>query len=103
MVRVPVMAGSVLVGVGDFAVADDVVDDDQGAFAGELERPFEVGGVVGLVGVDEDEVEGLAFSAWSWASESAAGPMRISTMLARPAGRCFPLRYGGVFGTRIPG
>ena len=44
-------------GVGDFSVADDVVGDDQGAGVGELESAGEVGGVVGLVGIDEDEVE----------------------------------------------
>ena len=47
-----------VVGVGDFAVADDVVDEDGGAGAGEADGPLEVVGVVGLVGVDEDEVEG---------------------------------------------
>src|SRR5947209_60312 len=44
--------------VDDLALADDVVGDDDGAGARELEGPVEVGGVVGLVGVEEDEVEG---------------------------------------------
>jgi len=39
------------------SVADYVVSDDDGAGAGELECPLEVGGVVGFVGVEEDKVE----------------------------------------------
>jgi hypothetical protein len=51
-------AGIGVVGVEDLAVADDVVADDDGAGMGEFEGPLEVGGVVGFVGVEEDEVEG---------------------------------------------
>ena len=46
------------VGVDDVAVADDVVGEDEGAGAGELEGRGEVFRVAGFVGVDEDEVEG---------------------------------------------
>jgi hypothetical protein len=41
----------------DVAFADDVVAEDNGAGAGEFDGPVEVVGVVGLVGVEEDEVE----------------------------------------------
>ena len=39
--RAPWTAGSVLCGVDDVAVADDVVDDDEGAGAGEADGPLE--------------------------------------------------------------
>src|SRR3546814_11502547 len=39
------------------AVPQDVIDGDQAAAAQQLQRRFVVGVVVGLVGVDEDEVE----------------------------------------------
>jgi hypothetical protein len=55
-------SGDACVGTGcieDFAVADYVVSDDEGAGAREFECTFEVDGVVGLVGVEKDEVEGL--------------------------------------------
>jgi hypothetical protein len=45
--------------IEDFAVADYVVSDDEGAGAREFECPFEVNGVVGFVSVEEDEVEGV--------------------------------------------
>ena len=48
-----------VVGVGYATVADDVVGEDEGAGTGELESPGKVVGVAGLVGVDEDEVEGF--------------------------------------------
>ena len=44
--------------VGEPAVADDVVADDQAAGPGVLEGPGEVLGAVDLVGVDEGQVEG---------------------------------------------
>ncbi len=47
-------------GIGDGALAHDVVHDDHRARPGEADRPFEVVGVRGLVSVDEDEVEGLS-------------------------------------------
>jgi len=47
--------GAVLVEYG--SVADYVVSDDDGAGARELKSPLEIGGVVGLVGVEKDEVE----------------------------------------------
>ena len=47
-----------VVGVEDGAFANDVVGDDDGARGGEAEGPVEIVGVVGLVGIDEDEVEG---------------------------------------------
>ena len=46
-------------GVEDLTFADDVVSDDEGSGVGEFECPFEVDGVVGLVSIEEDEVEGL--------------------------------------------
>ena len=46
-------------GVDDFSVADDVVGEDQGSGAGELEGCGEVKGIAVFVGVEEDEVEGL--------------------------------------------
>jgi len=52
-------AGIGIVGVDDGTVADDVVGEDEGAGARELDGPFKIVGVVGLVGVEEDEVEGL--------------------------------------------
>ncbi len=45
-------------GVDDGAFADDVVAENDAARAGELEGEAEVVGIVGLVGVDKDEVEG---------------------------------------------
>lgn len=39
-------------------VADDVVADDDRARARQLHRPVEIIRVVGLIGVDEDQVEG---------------------------------------------
>jgi hypothetical protein len=47
------------IGIDDGAVADDIIGEDQGAWAGEFEGLGEVGGIVDLVGVEEDEVEGL--------------------------------------------
>src|SRR5215831_2745770 len=43
--------------LSDGAVADYVVDDDKGAGSGKLDSPFQVPGIVGFVGVNEDEVE----------------------------------------------
>jgi len=51
-------AGVVALRVCDPAVADYVVGDDERAFVRELQGPIEIDGVVGFVGVDEDEVEG---------------------------------------------
>ena len=45
--------------VDDCAVADDVVCDDDCARLRKAQRPIEVCRVAGLVGIDEDEVEGL--------------------------------------------
>jgi hypothetical protein len=44
---------------GDHAVPDHVVDDDDRPDAAVAQRGAEVAGVVGLVGVDEREVERL--------------------------------------------
>jgi len=46
------------VGIDYAAFADYVIADYDGAGTREAKRPFEVGGIVWLVGVDEDEVEG---------------------------------------------
>ena len=45
--------------VDDLALADDVVGNDYRAGMGELDSPIKIGRVIGLVGVEEDEVEGL--------------------------------------------
>ena len=45
--------------VDDLSVADDVVSNDDGAGARELDCPCQVDRIVRLVGVEEDEVEGL--------------------------------------------
>ena len=55
--RTPFTFGSVLFVVDQRAVAHDVVGDDEAARARELQRPFEIGRVVRLVGVEEDEIE----------------------------------------------
>ena len=44
-------------GMDDGTVANHVVDDDDCAWAGEANSPFEIDGIVLLVGVDEDEIE----------------------------------------------
>src|SRR5580765_7392217 len=44
-------------GVGDRAVANHVVDNDEGARPGKLDGPLEIAGIVWLVGVNEDEIE----------------------------------------------
>src|ERR1043166_6258683 len=44
-------------GGGDRAVANHVVDNDEGARPGKLDGPLEIAGIVWLVGVDEDEIE----------------------------------------------
>ena len=48
-------------GIGDGAVADDVIADDHRARSRQFQRPFEIFGIVGLVGVDEDEIERTDF------------------------------------------
>jgi hypothetical protein len=48
----------VAVRVDELAETDDVVADDQAAGAGMVEGPGEILGRVGLVGVDEGQVEG---------------------------------------------
>ena len=45
------------VGVGDRAAPDDIVNDDRGSWPRQAQRPAQIFGVVGLVGVDEDEIE----------------------------------------------
>src|SRR5437763_10767713 len=50
---------------GDFPIADHIVDDDLAATPRQLERPFEVIGVTGLVGIDEDQIE-RRFADESW-------------------------------------
>jgi hypothetical protein len=59
-VKTPLRPGGVVGrgGVGEAAVTNDVVGDDQPAGADVVEGPGEVVGGVDLVGVDEDEVEG---------------------------------------------
>lgn len=47
-----------IAGIENGSVADDVVADDEGSGAGELDGPIEVVGIVGLVGVQEDKVKG---------------------------------------------
>jgi hypothetical protein len=47
-----------VIGIDDAAFADDVVGDDDCAGVREAEGPVEIVGVVRLVRVDEDEVEG---------------------------------------------
>ena len=51
-----------------------------------LSRPFEIVGVVGLVGVEEDKVEGCRL-VWAWrrARDSSALPTLRSTSEDRPA------------------
>ena len=43
--------------IGDSSIANHVIDKNEAAGMGEFESPFEVAGVVLLVGVDEDKVE----------------------------------------------
>ena len=45
-------------GVDHGSIADHVIDDDQAPGARELQSPGEIGRIGGLVGIDEDEVEG---------------------------------------------
>ena len=47
-----------VVGFDDGTFADDIVGDDDGAGTREADGPVEIVGIVWLVGVDEDEVEG---------------------------------------------
>lgn len=47
-----------IAGIDDGSVADNVVGEDECSGAGELDGPVQVVGVVGLVGVQEDKVEG---------------------------------------------
>src|SRR4051794_3671296 len=46
-------AGILAGGVDDFAIADDVVDDDNAAWARKFQRPGEIVRVAGLVRIDK--------------------------------------------------
>ena len=43
--------------VDHLALPHHIVDHDRGSRPGKAQGPFEIGRVIGLVGVDEDEVE----------------------------------------------
>ena len=45
-------------GVSDRPFSNDIVNDDERADARELQRPREVDGRAGFIGIDEDEIEG---------------------------------------------
>src|SRR5277367_2109387 len=48
------------VGIGrvkDLSIAHDVVSDDEGAGAGQLQGPLDVAGIIALICVDENEIE----------------------------------------------
>src|SRR5262245_33752473 len=49
--------GIAAVAIGNGAVADYVVHDDQRSGTRKLDGPLEIPGVVGLVSVDKDEIE----------------------------------------------
>lgn len=52
-------AGVVRVRLDDGTVANDVVDDDDGTWPGELQRGFEVSRITWFVSVDEHQIEWL--------------------------------------------
>jgi hypothetical protein len=54
-----------------------------------VQGPFEIGRVVRLVGVDEDEVERAEPLGLDFRSVSSAAPILISTMRSRPARATF--------------
>ena len=80
------------------AVADDVVDDDDRAAAGELQRPAEIVGGAGLVGVDEDEIERRprrrARAARRWRGRPESRPS-----LTTRRGRCSRAATSACFGS----
>ena len=80
------------------AVADDVVDDDEAAGAGEFQRPSEIIRKARFVGVDEDQVKRPA-AVWRPDRPGCPSPGRESlrptsarparAMLARATSACF--------------
>ncbi len=89
--------------VDDFAVADDVVADDQGAWASELEGECEVMRVVGLVGVDEDEVEGVGLLGDKLGERIESGPDANLNGFGQACAVDVGLCYGGVAGVELQG
>ena len=94
--REPRTLASVELRIDHLAVADDVVENDHRARTGEPDRPVEVGGVAGLVGVDEDQVERPCSRFRPAGSVSAAAPRWSSIRSESPARLMFSLRDRGV-------
>src|ERR1700684_1701585 len=60
-------------------------------------------GLLGLSASMKMRSKGLGFAAWSFASESAAGPIWISTRWARPARAMFSWATAACFGSNSRG
>ena len=95
--------GAVASGVEDSAIADYVVDDDDGAGAREFQSPGEIAGIILLVRVDEDQVKGHGMGG-RYSGERVQGLanvdfdyVRETCMLEILAG------YFGVFGIELEG
>ena len=83
--------------VEDGALAHDIVHHDGRAHARKFQRPIEVGGVVFLVGVDEDQVELLAFRLQGGQQVQRGADAQVH-LVRHVGGREIPARDGGVIG-----
>src|SRR3954463_5635097 len=83
--------------IDDLAFADHIVGDDYRAWTGELECPVQIRGIVGFIGVEEDEVERSGFLLLQF-SERVERGTDADIDDRREAGAVnISLRYRGVF------